>query len=45
MECRNIVVNVDFSAYQDAVDKLKDDLLQIKIFNSQFAPKPELGYI
>jgi hypothetical protein len=29
----NTVVNVDFSAYQDALAKLKDDLYQINYLN------------
>lgn len=41
----SVVVNVDFCAYQDGLDKLKDDLHQINIFKSLFAPTAELGHI
>ena len=41
----NIVVNVDFSAYQDALAKLKDDLHQINKFKSRFAPTSELSHV
>jgi hypothetical protein len=41
----NIVVNVDFSAYQDALPKLKDDLYQINKFKSRFAPAAELKHV
>ena len=40
-----VVVNVDFSAYQDALAKLKDDLYQINKFKSRFAPTAELSYV
>ena len=43
MEIWSIVVNVDFSAYQDALDKLKDALYQTNRFKSRFAPKAKLG--
>jgi len=36
---------VDFSVYQDALAKLKDDLYQINKFKSPFAPTAELDRV
>jgi hypothetical protein len=41
----NIVVNVDFRAYQEALAKLKDDLYQINKFKPRFAPAAELKHL
>jgi len=41
----NIVVNVDFSTFEDTLAKLKDDVYSIVKFKSRFTPTAELGHV
>jgi hypothetical protein len=40
-----VIVNLDFSPYEQTIAKLRDDLLYIQKFKSPFAPANELNHI
>jgi len=40
-----VIVNLDFSSYEQAVTKLRDDLLYIQKFKTPLAPVHELNHI